>query len=142
MQNRIAGVFQVFAAGAIAGLIQTFIIWLTGQIGLFVLLGIPVSFGFNIAWFYQRISWGGLWGLLFLIPLLSAAPQWKRGLVFGLFPALASLFFFLPFKDGQGFLGLALGAMMPIVVVLFNVLWGAIAGFLLDQAARVEQPAD
>lgn len=136
MQNGVARAYQAFAAGAIAGFLQTFIIWVAGKVGLFVVLGIGVSFEFHLAWFYQRITWGGLWGFLFLVPMVVAWPQWKRGLLVGVVPAVASLFFFLPFKDGQGMLGLALGVMMPIVVILFDLLWGVIAGALLEQALQ------
>ena len=125
--------FQVFGAGAIAGFLQTILIWLVGQFGMFALLQLPLKFELNLVWFYQRITWGGLWGLVFLIPLLRSVPQWKRGLVFGILPALLSLFVFLPFKDGHGYMGLNLGVMMPIVVVGFGLIWGMIAGSLLDR---------
>jgi len=141
MQNGVARAYQAFAAGAIAGFLQSFIIWGVGKIGLFVVLGIPVSFPFQLAWFYQRITWGGLWGFVFLVPMVLPWPQWKRGLLVGVAPALASLFFFLPFKDGQGMLGLELGPMFPIVVIVFDLLWGIIAGALLEQALRPTERA-
>ncbi len=134
MHTIIGNAYQAFAAGAIGGFLQTIVIWLTSKIGVFALLQLPLSFDFNLVWFYQRITWGGLWGLLFLIPLMRNTPQWQRGLLFGLVPALASLLFFLPFKDAQGFFGLNLGVMMPVVVVAFGLVWGAITGALLDRA--------
>ena len=134
MHTIIGSAYQAFAAGAIGGFLQTMVIWVAGKIGLFALLQLPLSFEFNLVWFYQRVTWGGLWGLLFLIPLMRNARQWQRGLLFGLVPALASLLVFLPFKDAQGFFGLNLGIMMPVVVVAFGLVWGAIAGALLDRA--------
>ncbi len=134
MHTIIGNAYQAFAAGAIGGFLQSMVILLTGKIGLFALLQLPLSFDFNLVWIYQRITWGGLWGLLFLIPLMRNAPQWQRGLFFGLAPALASLLVFLPFKDAQGFFGLNLGIMMPVVVVAFGLVWGAITGTLLDRA--------
>ena len=134
MHKIFGGIFQSFGAGAIGGLLQTLLIWMVSEFGLFALLQLPLRFELNLVWFYQRISWGGLWGLLFLIPLLRGAPQWKRGLLVGIFPALASLLIFLPFKDGHGYLGLNLGVMMPVVVVVFGLVWGMITGALLDRA--------
>ena len=134
MHTIIGSAYQAFAAGAIGGFLQSMVILLTGKIGVFALLQIPLPIDFNLEWFYQRITWGGLWGLLFLIPLLRNAPHWQRGLLFGLVPALASLLWFLPFVNAQGFFGLNLGIMMPVVVVAFGLVWGAIAGALLDRA--------
>ena len=134
MHNFVANAYQAFAAGAIGGFLQTLAIWVTGKLGLFALFQLPLAFELNLVWFYQRITWGGLWGLLFLIPLLREVPHWKRGLVFGIVPALASLLIFLPFKDGHGYFGLNLGVMMPVVVVAFGLMWGIIAGALLDRA--------
>lgn len=133
MHKFVGNLLQVFAAGAIGGFLQTLLIWVVGVLGLFTLFQLPLKFELNLAWFYQRITWGGLWGLLFLIPLLQSVPHWKRGLIFGIFPALASLLIFLPFKDGHGYLGLNLGVMMPVVVVAFGLIWGMIAGSLLDR---------
>ncbi len=134
MQTKLAGVFLVFSAGAVAGFIQTLVIWICGQAGVFNLLQLPLDFPFQPAWFYQRVTWGGMWGLLFLIPLLRQARHFHRGLLFGLLPALATLVWFLPFKGEHGFFGLNLGIMMPVVVVVFGLIWGALAGALLDRA--------
>ena len=133
MHKLFGNLLQVFGAGAIGGLLQTLLILVVSELGLFTLFQLPLKFEFNLVWFYQRITWGGLWGLLFLIPLLLSVPQWKRGLVLGIVPALASLFIFLPFKDGHGYLGLNLGVMMPVVVVAFGLIWGMITGSLLDR---------
>lgn len=133
MHKFVGNLLQVFGAGAIGGLLQSLLIYVLGQFGLFALLRVSLDIPFNLVWFYQRITWGGLWGLLFLIPLLQSVPQWKRGLIFGMVPALVSLLIFLPFKDGHGYLGLNLGVMMPVVVVAFGLIWGMIAGSLLDR---------
>ncbi len=130
------------AAGATAGMLQSGIILLAGQLGFFKLLGLPLSFEFNLVWFYQRITWGGLWGLLFLVPLLGRVPHWKRGVVVGFFPALATSLLFLPAKDLHGYFGLNLGPMMPVVVFLFGIVWGIIAGTLLDLVRNESEAAD
>ena len=133
MHKLVGNLLQVIGAGAIGGFLQTLLIIVVSELGLFALLQLPVKFELNLILIYQRITWGGLWGLLFLIPLLQSVPHWKRGLVFGIVPALASLLIFLPFKDGHGYLGLNLGVMMPVVVVAFGLIWGILAGTLLDR---------
>ena len=117
------------------GLATTLAIWAVSQTGIFVLLGTPLVFTLSSGWIYQRMVWGGLWGLLFAIPLFGQWSQKKRGLLFSAAPAFASLVFFLPFKDNQGMLGLELGPMMPVLVILFSVLWGYLAGFWLDYSS-------
>ena len=132
MSTRLQGINNCLAAGAIAGLVTTILIWLVGRLGIFAIIGVPLAPDLSNIWIYQRMVWGGLWGFQFLIPVMRGMPHWKRGLVFGTIPALASLFFFLPFKDGQGMLGLEMGPLMPVVVIVFNLLWGYLAGRWLD----------
>ncbi len=141
MQNGYARAYQAIAAGAIAGLIQWVIILIAANTGLLDLLGLDLEFPLEKFVFYQRFSWGGLWGLLFLLPLMPKSAQWLRGLALGVIPALASLFFFLPFSNDKGFLGLDLGLMMPVVVLFFGLVWGVIAGKLLSRAGLEEESA-
>lgn len=135
-------VLQVVGAGGIGAFLQSLLIYVLGQFGLFSLLRLPLEFPFDLVWFYQRISWGGLWGLVFLLPFWRGAPHLKRGIILGILPALLTLLLFLPFKDGHGYLGLNLGFMMPVVVLFFNVVWGMITGWLCDLARphRDEEP--
>ncbi len=128
MGSTIRGLHDGMAAGAIAALIQTLIIWALYRVGIIFLIGVPLDFPLSTALIYQRVVWGGLWGMCFMLPLLKNSAQWKRGLVIGLLPAAASLFWFNPFLKGQGMLGLNLGPMMPVIVVAFNLLWGYLAG--------------
>ena len=142
MRNTLSKIFHAMAAGATGGMLQSGIILLVGKLGFFNLLGLPLSFDFNLVWFYQRITWGGLWGLLFLVPLLGRVPHWQRGVAVGVFPALATSLLFLPFKDVHGWFGLNLGAMMPVVVFVFGILWGVISGALLDLVREPSEAAD
>jgi hypothetical protein len=120
------------AAGALAGLVTTILIWGFSQAGMFARLGIPMAPDLTAAWIYQRSFWGGLWGPLFLLPLFRTWIQWKRGLIFGLAPGLVTLLLFNPIKDGIGILGLGFGPAWPVVVLAFAVMWGALAGLWLD----------
>ena len=121
------------AAGAVGGVLQTLIIVALSEMSLFQLVGLPFKIPFTLPYLYQRITWGGLWGLLFLIPLLPNTAHWKRGLIFAAGPALASLLFFLPFQDDMGWFGLKMGVVWPVVVVIFALIWGYIAGSWLDR---------
>jgi hypothetical protein len=124
----------VLAAGALAGLAQAVIIVVCAEFRLFHLLGLPLDVLLRPAYLYQRFAWGALWGLLFLLPLARGLPHARRGLIFAAGPAAGSLFYFLPFRDGHGWLGLRFGAMMPVVVIVFALLWGWMAGLWLDRA--------
>jgi len=118
-----------FAAGALAGFVTTILIWIASQSGAFLILGVPLVFDLTPGWIYQRVVWGGLWGFVFLVPVFVSWPGWRRGLILGMGPAAATLLVFNPIKDGIGLFGLGLGAMMPIIVIVFSLLWGVIAGW-------------
>jgi hypothetical protein len=134
MSNVYGRVSHVVTAGLVAAIVQGILILACSLSGIFQALGLPLEISPVLPWLYQRMAWGGLWGLLFLLPIPLGRTQ-VRGLVLGLVPAAASLLFFLPLRDGQGWFGLRLGPLMPVVVVVFGLVWGAIAGMWL---ARVE----
>ena len=126
--------YQAMAAGALGGLVQGVILWLFGQLGLFIVVRLPLAPPLDLPWLYQRIVWGGIWGLFFLLPVLRNWSNLRRGWLIGLFPASGSMFYFLPFQDGHGVMGLELGGAMPFVVVFFGWVWGWMAGAFLDRA--------
>lgn len=115
-----------FSAGALGGLANGLLLWLLGAAGITAALGVAVAPEITPAWLYPRLVWGGLWGGLLLLPLLSRSPV-RRGLVFGCAPALVQLFIVFPYKLGQGMGGLALGEMTPLLVVVVNLAWGIVA---------------
>ena len=129
-----AKAYQAATAGALGGAVQAVMIWFFGQLGLFIVMYLPLAPPLTLPWLYQRMVWGGLWGLLFLLPVLRSWKHWKRGWLVGLFPAAGSLFYFLPFQDGHGMMGLNLGGAMPPVVIFFGLVWGMLAGMFLDRA--------
>jgi hypothetical protein len=134
MNNIYARLSLAVAAGAVGAILQTIIIVLLSELSIFQVLGMPFKIPFTLPYLYQRITWGGIWGVLFVIPLLPNTRNWIRGLVFAAVPALASLLFFLPFHDDMGWFGLKMGVLWPVVVVGFALLWGFIAGSWLDRA--------
>ena len=116
-----------FAAGALGGLANSLVVWLFGELGVTHALGVSIAPSLTPAWLYPRIVWGGLWGLLFLLPLSMG---WLgRGIVFSLGPSLVQLFVVFPIKANKRILGLELGALTPLLVLFFNAVWGAVASW-------------
>jgi hypothetical protein len=79
----------------------------------------------TLPWLYPRIVWGGLWGILFALPMLRNS-VWKRGIVVSLGPTLFQLFVVFPYLAGKGIMGLELGNWTPAFVVVLNAVWGVV----------------
>lgn len=124
---------KVFAAGALAGLANSLVVWLFGQYGISQSLGVAISPALSPSWLYPRIVWGGLWGFLFLIPVLNSRP-WSKGMLLSLFPTLVQLLVVFPYQTGHGVGGLQLGLLTPVLVVFFNAVWGVTAALALRLA--------
>lgn len=118
-----------FAAGAVGGLANSVVAWLFGQIGVPQALGVSLAPAWTPGWLYPRIVWGGLWGLLFVLPL--HADVLRRGLLVSLGPALFQLFVVFPAWAGKGVAGLELGTATPVFVLLYNAVWGVVASWWL-----------
>lgn len=122
-----------FAAGCLGGLVNSFAVWFSGDIGLTRHIGVAIAPGLSPAWLYPRIVWGGIWGLLFLLPL------WKtkvvtRGTLFSLIPTAVQLLYVYPVIAGKGLLGMKLGILTPLAVIVFNWVWGLTAAVVLKLA--------
>ena len=92
-----------------------------------------LSLVFTAGLFGGLVNWGGLWGLLFLIPLGRLSFPVK-GLLISLLPSMVQLFWVFPFIARKGILGLQLGALTPLVVLIYTALWGIPAGLWLKWA--------
>ena len=113
----------VFAAGCLGGLINSLAVWIFGELGISAALGVNIAPKLSAAWLYPRLVWGGIWGLLFLLPLMQTS-IFARGLIFSIGPTLVQLFVVFPMKAHKGMLGLDLGLLTPLLVVVFNAIWG------------------
>jgi len=116
-----------FAAGAVGAVVISLLFWNLGDSGLLARVGITLRPALTPAWLYGKICWGGIWGGLFLLPVLVGSPL-LQGLFFSLAPTLAALFYFLP-QSSLGLMGLNAGPYTPLFIVLLNGLWGIIAAF-------------
>ena len=112
-----------FSAGALGGLANGLCVWLAVKYGLTAALGVSLAAPLTPAWIYPRIVWGGIWGLLFIVPLWERNP-FLRGLFFSIGPTLVMLFVIFPLRLGKGMMGLDLGTWTPAFVILFNAVWG------------------
>ena len=59
-----------------------------------------------------------------------------RGLVYSIGPTLVQLFVVFPMKANKGMLGLDLGMLTPVLVVIFNAIWGWSAAIWLKSTAK------
>jgi hypothetical protein len=115
-----------FAAGVVGALANSAGVGLGGEVGLHRALGVAIAPALTKGFLYPRLVWGGLWGGLLLLPFPAA--QWvRRGLLIGLVPAAVQLLVIFPYVAGKGMLGHELGAATPVVVVLWNLVWGVAA---------------
>jgi len=121
----------LFSAGALGGLAGSVALWALGRSGATAMIGVKLAPRMVPMWLYPRIVWGGLWGLLFLVPMFRHAPL-KRGLLVSLGPTAMQLFFVFPYKAYKGYLGLELGQMTPVLVIVLNAVWGITAAYWLS----------
>jgi len=118
-----------FAAGVVGGLANSLAAWASGAYGVSQALGVSLAPDFTLAWLYPRLVWGGLWGLLFALPLPRPRGL-ALGLLLGLAPAAYQLFVVFP-QRGGGLLGLEHGALTPVLVLVFTGIWGITAALWL-----------
>jgi len=124
-----------FAAGCVGGLVNSIVVWLAGYAGLTATIGVSIAPALTPGWLYPRIVWGGLWGLLFLLSILRSSPI-RRGLLLSLGPTLAQLFIVFPLVASKSLFGLQLGPLTPLLVTLFNAVWGVTTSLVLVSISR------
>ena len=87
MNNLAKKLSLVFAAGCLGGLLNSLAVWIFGVLGVTSALGVKIAPSLSAPWLYPRLIWGGIWGLLFLSPLMQRRFLY-RGLIFSLGPTL------------------------------------------------------
>ena len=130
MNNLAKKLSLVFAAGSIGGLFNSLAVLIFGAIGITSALGVKIAPSLSASWLYPRLVWGGIWGLLFLFPLMQKRYLY-RGLIFSLGPTVVQLFIIFPIKASKGIMGLDLGLLTPLFVFVFNAIWGLAAAIWL-----------
>ncbi len=115
--------FTAYAAGSIAALVASCALWVAGRAELIAALDVSIAPSLTWPWIARRLIWGGLWALPYPLLLLGRMSPTRRGVLLSLAPSAAQLFYFFP-EAHLGTLGSKLGTLTPLVVVLFNALWG------------------
>ena len=130
MSNFPAKLSLTFCAGCLGGLINGLFVWGFGAAGIAQALGVHIAPPLTPPLLYQKMVWGGIWGWLFLVPLMNRSLFW-RGLVWSLGPTLVQLFIVFPLQAKKGVMGLELGYLTPLFVVFYNAVWGWVASYWL-----------
>jgi hypothetical protein len=118
-----------FAAGCLGALANSLVVWQFGQLHITAALDVAIAPGLAHAWLYPRIVWGGIWGLLFLLPVWQSRPLLK-GALLSLFPTAVQLLVVFPMHH-KGIGGLELGLLTPLFVLFFNWVWGVVTALTL-----------
>ena len=119
-----------FAAGCLGALASSLTVWLFGDIGITKKFSVSMAPSLSAAWLYPRIVWGGIWGLLFFLPILNSKPI-RKGSLLSLFPTAVQLFVVYPFKTNKGIAGFGLGQLTPAFVLFFNWIWGVVTALAI-----------
>ncbi len=128
-----------FAGGTVGALIHSGVVWYLGYRGIPQQLGVFIAPVWGIHFLYPKLVWGGLWGLLFLLPFMRngwLVSVFSRGIFFSLAPTLVQLFYVFPFVLHKGLLGFSLGRLTPLFVFGYNAVWGLTAAFWVRLAEK------
>lgn len=126
--------------GVLGGVAHLLVAWAAGGLGFPDLLGVDLVVRLTPGQLGGQAFSGGLWGVAF-----GAAYRWipgrgsvGRGSLFSLLPALWALLVIYPAEFKYGLFGSELGALTFVVVILYYLVWGAVAGGVLRWAERTE----
>jgi hypothetical protein len=122
----------VFSAGALGGLLNALLFWLFGMVGITALVGMTAPVKWDPPHIYWGVTWGGIWGAMFLLPWLKGSVV-LRGLLFSIAPTLVAWLIVFPLR-GMGPLGLKVGALMPFLAIVLNAVWGIGAALWVREA--------
>jgi len=127
--------FIFFTAGCLGALANSLAVWLFGYFGITSSLGVSIAPHLSADWLYPRIVWGGLWGLLFILPILQSKLFFK-GAILSLFPTAVQLFVVFPMMAHKGMAGLDVGLLTPLFVIFFNWIWGVTTALAIKHGSH------
>ena len=122
-----------FAAGCLGALANSLVVWFFGDTGITRSAGVAIAPSLSLHWLYPRLVWGGIWGLLFILPIHQSSALLK-GSFLSLFPTAVQLFVIFPYKAHKGIAGLELGLLTPLFVLFFNWVWGVTTALTIKYA--------
>jgi hypothetical protein len=106
--------------------VNSLAVWFFGVIGITASLGVQITPALTPPYLYQKVVWGGIWGIILLLPILRAS-IWLRGILLSLGPTIVQLIIVFPIRLNKGLMGLELGQMTPLFVCVYNAIWGICA---------------
>lgn len=125
----------LFAAGALGGAVKGLALALYQSATAREFLGAKFTGSFQLAQLAPDVAAGGLWAMLFLVPL-RIQDVFLRGAVVSLGPTLFQLLVTFPSRH-QGLFGYQLGPLTWLETAAANLIWGLTAALwlrLLKQA--------
>lgn len=132
-----------FAAGAVGGVVNFLLPVAFRYAHIFSLTGVNIAPGFEKAELYHKIVWGGIWGLLFMFPLVRFVRyRLAAAAVYGLFPSLCMIFVVFPLQLHAGIGGIELGVLMPVYVLFFNTVGWSIPAYFWFSFVGTEEEED
>ena len=121
--SKLLRAFAAGGAGGAANVLTLIIIW------QFILPGPPLTEEFLKGLLYRQVTWGGIWGFVFLIPIpFLNRNWWLRGIVWGAAATAVALFVFkvVPFSVTNVIIGL----------VVNSGSWGQVASWLYKKSGN------
>ncbi|WP_299004467.1 hypothetical protein [uncultured Shewanella sp.] len=126
-------VLVLFGAGCIGALLASLLFWLLTYLGLGHYVKFPYFPVLSAGWLYPKVLWGGVYGLLLLIPILESK-LWLKVILLSILITLVHLFIALPFSVYRGAAGLNIGLYAFLFALLFNFLWASITALTVKFA--------
>lgn len=117
------------ASGAVGGVVSFLVQNLFWWLGLQRVAHVSLEPEFTWPGLYERVFWGAVAGLVFLINLRFTRNFFARALCYGLLPALAHLFIFYPLISHHGWAGWDYGAATAVFVLFFYTAAWAVPGY-------------
>jgi hypothetical protein len=127
----------LYAAGSFGGVVNALAVWALGYFRVTAVVGVKIAPALTPEMIYPRLVWGGLWGLVFLLPFFRNSPL-LRGIIFSFAPTLVALLVVFPLKAPNTLLGLNLGTLTPLFVVIYNMIWGVAASYWLHHTEETD----
>jgi len=120
-----------YSAGTLGGIANYLFGVLLATTGILAALKINLPAGPMPAALYNKMVWGGIWGALLFLPI--SGNLFVRGFWLGLAPTLVAGLVVLPSKLGKGYFAVDISPLMPVVVILFNWVWGIVTVWSAQQ---------
>jgi hypothetical protein len=115
-----------FAAGAAGGAAKGLLVWGCKYFAVSAALAGYLASALHPPGLYARIVWGGLYGLLFLLPVARGS-VWLSGFLWGGVASLLQLVILPLLTHG----GLHLMPVLVLSTLVLNSLWGCVTALLL-----------